>query len=96
MIVKHGVRVRDEIAYFYAPPIDAVMGDPLTILMEYVKQSSLRLMDLFAQFDRDNSMSVSKKEFKIGLKVRFIQRENHMVDRCVRCELSRITRDRRL
>ena len=47
-----------------------LLGDPLALLMEHVKKSSIRLMDLFAQLDKDNSMSLTKSEFKRGMKVR--------------------------
>ena len=48
----------------------ATPGDPLALLMEHVKKSGLRLFDLFAQLDKDSSMSVTKAEFKRGMKVR--------------------------
>ena len=48
----------------------ATPGDPLALLLAHVKKSSLRLMDFFAQLDKDNSMSVTRTEFKKGMKVR--------------------------
>jgi Ca2+-binding EF-hand superfamily protein len=36
------------------------------ILKEYVKSKNLRLIDLFNQFDKDKSQSVSREELKRG------------------------------
>ena len=47
-----------------------LLGDPLTLLYEHVKNSNLRLWDLFAQFDKDKSLSISREEFQNGMKVR--------------------------
>ena len=49
--------------------LNTTPGDPMALLMEFVKKSGLRLFDFFAQLDKDNSMSVSKAEFKRGMKV---------------------------
>lgn len=46
-----------------------LLGDPLQLLFEHVKNSNLRLWDLFAQFDKDKSLSISRDEFKNGMKV---------------------------
>ncbi len=43
-------------------------GDPLALLMAHVKRSNLRLMDFFAQLDKDNSMSLTKSEFRKGMR----------------------------
>ena len=69
--VLHGGHVRHDDPYAKRERrrAAAIAGDPLAILMEYVKQSSLRLMDVFAQFDKDNSWSVGRDEFKRGMKV---------------------------
>ena len=50
------------------------LGDPLTLMMEFVKKSGLRLFDFFAQLDKDNSMSVTKAEFKRGMKVQLMNK----------------------
>ncbi|KAK2161703.1 hypothetical protein LSH36_111g03008 [Paralvinella palmiformis] len=70
--VIHGGRVShaDPYATRVGRKIPATPGDPLALLLAHVKKSSLRLMDFFAQLDKDNSMSVSKSEFKKGMKVR--------------------------
>ena len=68
--VLHGGRVRHD-----APHIRRVvgkgpaMGDPMIILMDYIRQRNLRMMDLFTQFDKDNSWSVTRREFKRGMRV---------------------------
>lgn len=46
--------------------------NPLSILKEYIAVKGLRLIDLFKQFDKDGSGSVSRVEFIQGLKVRYI------------------------
>lgn len=44
--------------------------NPLSILEEYIAVKGLRIIDLFKQFDKDGSGSVSRVEFIQGLKVR--------------------------
>ena len=39
------------------------------LLMVYAQKEGLRLWDVFAQFDKDGSMSISKDEFKHAIKV---------------------------
>lgn len=46
--------------------------NPLSILKEYIDVKGLRLIDLFKQFDKDGSGSVSRVEFIQGLKVCYI------------------------
>ena len=68
--VLHGGHVRHSDPYAKRTQKNRqILGDPLALLMEHVKKSSIRLMDLFAQLDKDNSMSLTKSEFKKGLKV---------------------------
>ena len=43
--------------------------NPLYILEEYIALKNYRMIDLFKQFDRDGSGSVSKDEFIAGLRV---------------------------
>ena len=38
------------------------------ILKKYVEDKNYRVVDLFNQFDKDKSMSVTREEFRIGLK----------------------------
>lgn len=42
--------------------------DLIFVLKKYVEDKNYRLVDLFNQFDKDNSLSVSKEEFRVGLK----------------------------
>ena len=51
------------------------MGDqfsdqnPLEILLLFMSDQNLRLVDLFKSFDKDQSMSLTREEFIDGLKV---------------------------
>ena len=59
--------------YFSKPPYSlnagATMGDPLSLLMNYVKENSLRLKDVFAQFNKSGIMRLSHQEFVRGMQV---------------------------
>lgn len=46
--------------------------DPVSILFEYMHQKQLRVIDLFRNLDLDRSQTITKKEFKEGLMVMFI------------------------
>ncbi|ELU04281.1 hypothetical protein CAPTEDRAFT_194577 [Capitella teleta] len=61
----------------------ATPGDPLALLMEFVKKSGLRLFDLFAQLDKDNSMTVSKAEFRSGVKAIKVPMTETQIDQLV-------------
>lgn len=43
-------------------------NDLIYILKQYVEEKNYRLVDLFNQFDKDNSLSVTREEFRQGLK----------------------------
>ena len=43
-------------------------NDLIYILKKYVEDKNYRLIDLFNQFDKDNSLSVTREEFRTGLK----------------------------
>lgn len=43
-------------------------NDLIYILKQYVEEKNYRLVDLFNQFDKDNSLSVTRDEFRQGLK----------------------------
>ena len=43
--------------------------NPLEILLLFMSDQNLRLVDLFKSFDKDQSMSLSREEFIEGLKV---------------------------
>ena len=42
--------------------------DLIYVLKKYVEDKNYRLVDLFNQFDKDNSLSVTRDEFRLGLK----------------------------
>ena len=44
-------------------------ADPFQLLMAYIKLRGLRLWDLFMQFDRNGSMTLSREEFREGIRV---------------------------
>ena len=48
---------------------DSINDDPLIVLMEYMRQKNMRLLDLFNSLDADGSKSLSRDEFKEGLQV---------------------------
>ena len=43
--------------------------NPLEILLVFMAEQNLRLVDLFKSLDKDQSMSLSRSEFIEGLKV---------------------------
>lgn len=47
---------------------DNKKNDLIYILKKYVQDKNYRLIDLFNQFDKDNSLSVTREEFRMGLK----------------------------
>lgn len=50
-------------------PMEAFRRDPMTKLKQYVQDAGLRMLDLFKQFDKDQSMTVSREEFIKGITV---------------------------
>ena len=48
---------------------DFLNADPMVVLMEYMRQKNMRLVDLFTRLDADGSKSLSRQEFKDGLLV---------------------------
>ena len=45
------------------------LNDPLTKLRQYCNKRQIRLLDLFKQFDKDQSWSVSREELEHGIRV---------------------------
>ncbi len=43
--------------------------DPMMVLMEFMRQKNMRLVDLFASLDADGSKSLTRDEFRDGLMV---------------------------
>ena len=40
----------------------------MQILLDFIQENRLRLVDWFFQFDKDHSGDISREEFKVGLK----------------------------
>lgn len=45
-------------------------ADPLKLLIQYIEKNNLRIWDLFKAYDKDNSLTVTREEFKNGIMVR--------------------------
>lgn len=52
-----------------ADPLVEFERDPMTKLKRYAERNKMRLLDLFKQFDKDNSWSLDRDEFINGVKV---------------------------
>ena len=44
-------------------------GDPLKLLVQHIEKNNLRIWDLFKAYDKDNSLTVTRDEFKNGIMV---------------------------
>ena len=53
----------------FVDPEEMFANDPMTILKTYMKAKNLRLFDLFRGMDKDGSKSVTREEFKEGIRV---------------------------
>ena len=47
-----------------------IVEEAMNAMAKYADERNINIIDLFARFDADGSMSVSHEEFKIGLKVK--------------------------
>lgn len=47
-----------------------LVEDAMLAIRQYCDSHNMKIVDLFARFDADGSMSVSHEEFKTGLRVR--------------------------
>ena len=47
-------------------------SDPMTKLKRFAADTGFRLIDVFKQFDKDNSWTVDREEFIMGVKVSFL------------------------
>ncbi|OWF38686.1 leucine-rich repeat-containing protein 74B-like [Mizuhopecten yessoensis] len=68
--ITHGgiVGEKYEMDYLTHDPLAEFRRDPINRLFEYAKDTGYRLIDLFKDFDKDKSNSISKDEFIIGIK----------------------------
>jgi len=66
-VSKRSGKVEDELNKLYGSS-NKKNADLIFILKKYVEDKNYRLVDLFNQFDKDNSLSVTRDEFRQGLK----------------------------
>ncbi|XP_041357658.1 leucine-rich repeat-containing protein 74B-like [Gigantopelta aegis] len=60
--------VQDELDLDGEKTIDDLMSEnPILVLMEYARQQNFRVIDIFKTMDVDQSGSLTKEEFKVGL-----------------------------
>ncbi|XP_064624186.1 leucine-rich repeat-containing protein 74A-like [Lineus longissimus] len=57
-----------------------IMDDPMTKVRNYCDKAGLRLIDLFKQFDKDQSMSLTREEIRKGIKVKKIKMSKKEID----------------
>lgn len=61
--------VSDKEEGFLNETMDTFRRDPYEKLKKYIRASGYRLMDLFRDFDKDGSNTISRDEFERGIKV---------------------------
>jgi len=66
-VSKRSGKVEDELNKLYGSN-NKKNADLIYILKQYVEDKNYRLVDLFNQFDKDKSLSVTRDEFRQGLK----------------------------
>lgn len=64
-VSKRSGKLEDELNELYG---NNKKTDLIYILKKYVEDKNYRLVDLFNQFDKDHSLSVTRDEFRQGLK----------------------------
>lgn len=82
LCVHHAGVLRPEVKMTPAPPVDheaLFWSDPMTKLKKFAEVSGLRLVDLFRQFDKDNSWSINKEEFTAGVRVCSLENSSFFV-----------------
>lgn len=67
LVVRHGVVFGHNDTSQEAT--EFVNDDPMMVLMEYMRQMNMRLVDLFTSLDADGSASLTRIEFRDGLLV---------------------------
>ncbi|XP_071785954.1 uncharacterized protein [Asterias amurensis] len=58
-------------------------ADPLKLLIQYIEKNNLRIWDLFKAYDKDNSLTVTREEFKNGIMGSNIPLTPRQVDKLV-------------
>lgn len=66
---NHSGVVSDKEEGFLNETMDTFRRDPYEKLKKYIRASGYRLMDLFRDFDKDGSNTISRDEFERGIKV---------------------------
>ena len=67
--VKHGIILDQTTGGGASNDEEFLDEDPMMVLMECMRFMNLRLVDLFASLDKDQSRSLTHSEFKDGLLV---------------------------
>ncbi len=69
--IKHGhiMRLETEVAKYGDTKDPFVYEDPMTVLLEFMRLQNLRLVDMFTSMDEDGSRTLTREEFRKGLKV---------------------------
>ncbi|CAD5122035.1 DgyrCDS10488 [Dimorphilus gyrociliatus] len=74
IFINHGGVVAQRISGDFEIDLEqAYHKDPMTKLQNFAKKKKFRLVDLFRQFDKDCSWSVSHEEFRLGIKASGIE-----------------------
>ncbi|XP_022103215.1 leucine-rich repeat-containing protein 74A-like isoform X2 [Acanthaster planci] len=69
------------IGQFEKPPEKE--ADPLKLLVQHIEKNNLRIWDLFKAYDKDNSLTVTRDEFKNGILGSNIPLTPRQIDRLV-------------
>ena len=73
-IVHHGIVIQqDDIATDTECFLDE---NPMSILVEYIKQNNLRLVDLFKKLDTDNNFYLTRDDLRNGFLVSVLNEES--------------------
>ena len=67
--MRHAGYIRNSTLYSQKPLDDHALGDPMAILVYFMRNEGMRLMDLFAYLDNDKNTVITRQEFAEGMKV---------------------------
>ncbi|GFR66462.1 leucine-rich repeat-containing protein 74A-like [Elysia marginata] len=60
------------------------VGDPLEMLVKYIKEKGLRIMDLFVRLDKDKSCSITHDELRTGMEEAGLSLSEHQMESLLR------------